>query len=65
MDQNLNGTAATISDYKDVTNHYNNANAQGAVEPAPADANRRKEIQFKAQHILTIGFFLWVLYVGD
>lgn len=49
--------------YKDVTAQYNDAKARGDQGRDIADTNRRKEIQFKASHILLVGFFLWILYV--
>lgn len=49
--------------YKDVTAQYNDAKARGDQNRDIADTNRRKEIKFKASHVLLIGFFSWILYV--
>lgn len=49
--------------YKDVTTQYNDAKARGDRSRDIADTNRRKEIQFKASHVLLLGFFSWILYV--
>lgn len=48
--------------YKDVTAQYNDARAREDQSRDIVDTNRRKEIQFKASHVLLIGFFSWILY---
>lgn len=58
-----NGSATASSEYKDITSQYNNKKDQGRGDIDSQETNRRKEIQFKASHVLLIGFFLWILYV--
>lgn len=58
-----NGSATASSEYKDITSQYNDSKDRGQVDIDIQAINRRKEIQFKASHILLIGFFLWILYV--
>lgn len=60
-----NGHTERPTGYKDVTSQYNNAtaNPQDSEDTALATKNRRKEIQFKASHVLLIGFFSWILFV--
>ena len=55
-----NGSA----EYKDETVLYNNSQFQGEQELDLNRTNRRREIQFKASHILLLGFFSWLLYVS-
>ena len=57
------GSAAQSLGFGDVTLHYNNAKEQGGQDFGIRDANRIKEVQFKASHILLILFFLWILHV--
>lgn len=64
MERNQNDTAPTASGFKDVTIQYNDAKAQKKEVPDIAANNRRREIVFKAHHLLLIGFFLWIAYVG-
>lgn len=59
-----NGSATSSSGFKDVTAQYNDAKAQGMQRNDIEDTNRRKEIQFKASHVLLIGFLLWILCVS-
>lgn len=52
-----------LAKYKDVTTQYKNTRVQGDQGNDLADINHRKEIQFKASHVLLLGFFSWILYV--
>ena len=58
-----NGPAAGSLEFKDVTVQYNNARDQVSHDAEIRDVNLRKEIQFKASHVLLVGFFLWILQV--
>lgn len=58
-----NGSATASSEFKDITSQYNDSKDQGQSDIDIQAINRRKEIQFKASHVLLIGFFLWILYV--
>ena len=58
-----NGSATVSSEYKDVTAQYNDSKDRRQSEIDIQAINRRKEVQFKASHLLLIGFFLWILYV--
>ena len=60
-----NGSATGSSEYKDITSQYNNSKDRGQSDIDIQEINRRKEIQFKASHVLFIGFFLWILYVDS
>ena len=58
-----NGLAAGSLAFKDVTVQYNNAKERTLQDADIRDVNMRKEIQFKASHVLLMGFFLWILQV--
>ena len=58
-----NGSATASSEYKDITSQYNDSKDRERADIDIQATNRRKEIQFKASHVLLIGFFLWILYV--
>lgn len=58
-----NGLAAGSLAFKDVTVQYNNAEERVSQDAEIQNINMRKEIQFKASHILLMGFFLWILQV--
>lgn len=60
-----NGSTERPVGFKDIASQYNDAriNSQDSRNVALEVSNRRKEIQFKASHILLIGFFSWMLYV--
>ena len=62
MDKDLNGTA-TKTHGNDVTAQYNDAKVESNTQSTIVESNQRKEIKFKAQHLLAIGFSLWILYV--
>ncbi|KAL6719661.1 mannose-ethanolamine phosphotransferase gpi13 [Lecanora helva] len=47
-------------EYKDLTTQYNDVKARGDQGLDLAKINRRRELQFKASHILLLGFFLWI-----
>ena len=55
-----NGSA----EFKDVTAHYNAGKGREEQGIDIAKTNRRREIQFKASHVLLLGFFSWILYVS-
>ena len=59
-----NGPAAGSLEFKDVTVQYNNARDRVSQNAEIRDLNLRKEIQFKASHVLLVGFFLWILQVS-
>ena len=59
-----NGPAAGSLEFKDVTVQYNNARDRASQNAEIRDLNLRKEIQFKASHVLLVGFFLWILQVS-
>ena len=58
-----NGLAAGSLAFKDVTVQYNNAKERTSQDADVRGVNMRKEIQFKASHVLLMGFFLWILQV--
>ena len=60
-----NGSATASSEYKDITSQYNDSKDRGPSDIDIQEINRRKEIQFKASHVLLIGFFLWILCVDS
>ncbi len=59
-----NGLAAGSLPFKDVTVQYNDAKERVSQDAEIQDTNMRKEIQFKASHVLLMGFFLWILQVS-
>ena len=58
-----NGLAAESLGFKDVTVQYNNAKELASQDADIRETNLRREIQFKASHVLLVGFFLWILQV--
>ena len=58
--QNGPATASSTA-YKDITSQYNDSKDKSQPDIDIQAINRRKEIQFKASHILLIGFFFWIL----
>ena len=58
-----NGLAAGSLAFEDVTVQYNSAKERVSQDARIQDINMRKEIQFKASHVLLMGFFLWILQV--
>ena len=59
------GPGTASSEYKDITSQYNDSKDRGHPDVDIDAINRRKEVQFKASHLLLIGFFLWILYVAS
>ena len=57
-----NGSIPGLVGYEDIADQYNNAVSKkgGINKQELAAKNKQKEIQFKASHVLLIGFFLWI-----
>lgn len=51
------------SEYSKISKQYATAQAQKAHEIELEEANRKKELRFKANHALLTVFLLWILYV--
>ena len=64
MEQSDTSTARSL-EFKDVTVHYNTAKERGSQDAETQAINRKKEIQFKATHVLLLGFFVWILQVSS
>ena len=58
MDQN--GSITEFTSVKDITAQYNSADRESQATQVK-EINKRREIEFKASHILLLGFFSWIL----